>query len=186
MESCKTLLEQAELAEGAGFTAAGAKLRTQAERMRKLAVAYEHYRYVSTEQIESYVAKLKAATLREATDVEIVNALQQMRNSGFSTFEWTIESYRKYATKSHDTLVLAPMEKYAGLPPVEVLNQVKEAKSRGCFDAFVVASVEPVATKIVLPDPIVFGRVDGCTDYFFIGEWGSDVSINDLIGKHDG
>jgi hypothetical protein len=31
-------------------------------------------------------------------------------------------------------------------------------------------------------DPIIFGKIDGCTDRFFIAQWDDDVKIEDIVG----
>jgi hypothetical protein len=153
--------------EAAGFSAAAARLRAVADRKRRLTLAYEHYRYVTSEKIEAFQAKLKAATLnatgREGSDL-----------------------YHNY-----DTLVFVPIElwtgqkhsKGQGLPPADVITKVAEAKRHGVFDTLEVAYIDTVREY---KDPIVFGRIDGCDDAFYIAEWGDDVSISDLIDDNDG
>jgi uncharacterized protein (DUF433 family) len=170
------LLEQAKQAREAGFTAAAENLTKQAELARKLAIAYEHYRYVTREQIRAFVEALHARTVRRPTMDE---ALKQ----GGPLFRADL---LPYASNVYDTLVFDRMEAYPGLPPADVLAAVKAAQERKIFDAFEVAHVQPVATRIVYPDPIVFGLVEGCGDRFFIAEWGEDVKLADLIGSHEG
>lgn len=164
------LLEQAKEAREAGFVAAATDLERKAERARKLVIAYEHYRYVKQETVDAFNAKLKAQTSRPATAAE----RDQFYRSGYSV------------RSIHDKLVLHTMELYPGLPPTDVLAKVKEAKGRDCFDKFEVAEIQPEATHVKLPDPIVFGLIDGCTDRFYIAEWGSDVSITDLLQANEG
>ena len=60
---------------------------------------------------------------------------------------------------------------------------MSEAKARGIFDTFEVAQIDSV---VEYKDPIVFGRIEGCGDRFFVAEWADDVSITDLIGDHEG
>lgn len=105
-----------------------------------------------------------------------------------------IEAYRKRLNKStmkrlplggHEYMDLAftPLERYEKVPPGEVLTKLKEARAMGCFDRFEVAHV--VARKEV-PDPIVFGRVDGCEDRFFVAQWDSDIRIEDILLPAEG
>ena len=162
-----TLLERAAEAEAAGFTAAAETLRTKADRMSRLHRAY-HYRFVSQEVFDKFNQKLKDKTSRPATAAD---AKKIANGTAYYT-----------ATILHDQLTLVALEKYPALPPAEALKATTAARETGIFHRFEVAEVNPVGTEIKLPDPIVFGLVDGCTDRFFVCEWGSDVSIKDLLG----
>lgn len=69
-----------------------------------------------------------------------------------------------------------PVEKYEGLPPVPVIETFKEHKARKVFDYFTIASVNSVH------DPLLLGRIEGDGDNrWFIDNWGTDVSLDDLI-----
>lgn len=153
------------LAVEAGFTRTAAKVALKG----KLAQAYEHYRYVTKAQIEAYQEKLKRATERPAVGAE--------RTSGDG---W------RMVTHVCDQLRFRSLDKYDGLPPADVLEQVKAARERKIFNDFQVADVAPVATKYKMPDPIVFGIIDGCSDRFVIAEWGDDVRVADLIKPNEG
>lgn len=168
----KRVLEAAAEAEACGFTTAAEVVKEKAERARKLAVAYEHYRYVTEEQIQAFNERLMKETGKPKTREDAHRAARPH----------IFHSYEKVA----DQLVMVEIAKYKGLPPREVIQKVKEATARGCFDGMEVAEIAPVSTQVKLPDPIVFGRVEGCGDRFFIAEWGSDVSISDLIGETEG
>lgn len=145
---------QSDLARKAGFEAAADKFDLIADRQRRLVQAYEFYRYVSKAKIEAFQARLKDSTIK-------------------------IDGY----TTTFDQLVFEPVEKYAGMPPKDVLEAVSVAKERGIFDVLEVASIQ---TQRVVADPIVFGRITGCPDRFFVAQWGDDVKLTDLIGEHDG
>jgi hypothetical protein len=74
-------------------------------------------------------------------------------------------------------LSFTSLERYdRDVPPMDVLKKIEEAKAVGCFDSFEIAYIEEVKK-----DPIVFGRIDGCTDRFFIAQWDNDVSIEQII-----
>lgn len=62
------------------------------------------------------------------------------------------------------------------VPPQEVLEKIEAAKNSGCFDYFEIAFVQEVKK-----DPIVFGRIEDCSDRFFIAQWDDDVSIEQII-----
>ena len=168
----KLVLAEAEQAEAAGFTAAAEKLRTTAERARKMAIAYEHYRIVTEEIVQAFNKKLKEKTSRPATEADARKLANQTAHY--------------HATIISDQLTFQAVEKYPGLPPADVLGKLSEAKARQCFDSYEVAEINPVATQIKLPDPLLFGRIEGCPDRFFIAEWGTDVSITDLLKKNEG
>lgn len=170
------MLTQADEAEAAGFLEVSKQLRTKASRVARLALAYELYRVVKQEKVESFNAKLKEKTSRPLD---------------YSNPEDTKYARSGYSSTVMDQLVMVRLETYPGLPPADVIAKVKEAKGHkvngeSLFDWMEVASVEPVATHVKLPDPIVFGRINGCTDRFFIADWGTDVRIGDLLQQHEG
>jgi hypothetical protein len=78
----------------------------------------------------------------------------------------------------YQQLVFTPLEQYPEVPPAEVLERLAEAQKNDCFDYFEVAHIESVEK---LKDPIVLGRIKGCSDRFFISQWNDDVSIEDLL-----
>ncbi len=80
----------------------------------------------------------------------------------------------------YKTLAFTKLEDYGTLPPAHVLDSLETAHERNCFDNFEIAHI------VKVPDPILFGRVDGCNDRFFIDQWDSDVSIDDLIAENEG
>lgn len=68
-----------------------------------------------------------------------------------------------------------PVESYAGIPPMKVLEKFKDVKAKKVFDYFTVASVNAVK------DPLLCGRIENSTSRYFIGQWGDDVSLDDVI-----
>lgn len=133
---------------GLGFTRAANKVSQVVTRKRKMAIAYEHYRFVRSIRIQQFNEELYA---RSSNDPE-----------GY-----------KY-------LRLTPVSDYQEVPPVDVLDKMQEAVGRKCFDSFEVAHIERVK------DPILFGRIDGCTDYFYVAQWEDDVKIEDLLKENEG
>lgn len=176
-------IEHAAKLEAAGMTGAAKALREKADRVRRLAMAYEHFRYVTTEAVTAFMDKLRKSTSK-------FPSWEQFRAQGGAAWGLTKKAYESspanYVKPAHDALTMEPAEAYTGLPTAEVLDKMLAAKTLGVFDSFEVAHVDPVASQVINPDPIIFGRITGCTDRFFVAEWGSDVSINDLIGKNDG
>lgn len=58
--------------------------------------------------------------------------------------------------------------------PDEVLDNLETAKERELFDEFQVLWAEKVK------DPILLGTINGCEDYFYICEWGDDITFEEL------
>ena len=75
-------------------------------------------------------------------------------------------------------LVFIPIEQYDQIPPEHVLDQLDKAVADGCFDRFEVCKIDWIKE---VKDPIVFGRIDGCSDYFFIAQWDDDIKIEDIL-----
>ena len=80
----------------------------------------------------------------------------------------------------YKTLAFIPLQDYPEIPPADVLRALEAAKKDECFDRFEVARIE---SRKVDPDPILWGRIDGCSDRFFIAQWDDDVSIEDILAE---
>ena len=76
-------------------------------------------------------------------------------------------------------LLFTPIADYGKIPPPDVLAKVEEAIKDEIFDSFEVATIQWI---VELKDPIVFGRIKGCNDYFYVAQWDDDVKIEDIIG----
>lgn len=158
MSETTKLLEQAQACEHAGFTAMAATLKQKADAARRMAIAYEKYRYVRDENVVAFQKRLYDTTLRH-------------------------EGAYPNLFHVYDQLTFSPIETYGAVPPREVLDKVTEARREGLFDALEVAKIESTREY---KDPIVFGRIEGCPDRFYVTQWDSDVSIADLIGPNEG
>lgn len=76
-------------------------------------------------------------------------------------------------------LLFTPIEKYGKIPPPEALRRLEDAIKDNIFDGgFEVAAVHEVQELI---DPIIFGRINGTSDRFFIAQWDDDVKIEDIV-----
>lgn len=74
-------------------------------------------------------------------------------------------------------LIVEEIKDYEKVPPDDVLDKLKAAKEKGCFDTFHIAYIRKVK------DPILFGKIDDFKNlYFFVAQWGDDVKIEDIIG----
>ena len=84
---------------------------------------------------------------------------------------------------SYSILAFTSLETYTEVPPEMVLDKIEEAIKRGCFDSFEIARIRSVEVK---KDPIVFGRINGCPDRFFVAQWDDDVKIEDILKENEG
>jgi hypothetical protein len=71
---------------------------------------------------------------------------------------------------------------YGKIPPVAALARLREAVHDNVFDFFEVADIQSVKE---VPDPIIFGRIEGCTDRFYVAQWDDDVTIEEIVGGTD-
>lgn len=85
------------------------------------------------------------------------------------------EDKRAYHYKK---LVFIPLEKYEMIPSATALNALEATQIRGIFDFFSVCKIDWVEE---IKDPIIFGQIEGCEDYFFISQWDDDVRIEEII-----
>lgn len=136
-----------------GFLRVASDLVEILETKRKLAVAYEFYRYVTPEKIALFNMELMKKTGKNMGDA------------------WAMEYQR---------LDFTPIGAYEAVPPEGVLTKLEEAQDRQCFDAFEIAAIKNVK------DPLLFGRVKGSPNYFFIDQWDDDVSIDQLLKENEG
>lgn len=68
-----------------------------------------------------------------------------------------------------------PIDVYAGVPPADVLESLKEHQANKCFDYFAIGLVKQIK------DPILWGRIDDDERRWFIRQWGKDISLDDLL-----
>lgn len=151
-------VDEQELRE-LGLTGAADQVGRDRELARKLRIAFEHFRIVEPDKIERFKKELKAKTLRK-------DGKNQWGN---------IEVY--------DTLKLTPLENYRTVPPKEALDELKKAQALKCFDSFAVATIESVR---IVPDPIIFGKIVGSPNLYYVCQWDNDVSIEDILRSDEG
>lgn len=152
------LTKHIELAQAAGFHAAAQKTREVADRAARMAKAYEFYRFVSEEKIQAFQKQLKEKTFRS-------------------------EGQYPALFENYDVLSFTPAQDYPDMPPPEIMEKVKQTVETGIFDTLEVAKIE--STRIYR-DPIIFGRIQGCPDRFYICQYDDDVKIEDLLGPNEG
>lgn len=156
-------METIELLQELGMVKAVENTTKRIEQSRKLHLAYQNYAFVPQEAVDRFNKKL-----REKTEVIYDKKTGEVRKK---------VDLKKYNEVVYDSLVFKKLADYGEVPPVEVLRDVKKAHDLGVFDAFEVAKVESVREVV---DPIVFGKINGCTDLFMIAQWDNDVKFEDL------
>lgn len=85
------------------------------------------------------------------------------------------EDKRAYHYKK---LIFISLDKYTAIPSITALNALESAQTRGIFDSFMVCKIDWVEE---IKDPIIFGRIEGCEDFFFISQWDNDVRVEEII-----
>jgi len=139
-----------------GLTEAANKVKTARELARKLRIAFEHFRVVTPEVLTRFKKDLHERTYKQ-----------------------DIRTY----TESFHQLKLTALESYTEVPPAEVLKAIRGAKELKCFDRFEVATIEAVQR---VPDPVVFGIIDGCDNKYFVAQWDNDLKIEDILREDEG
>ena len=91
-----------------------------------------------------------------------------------------IDVYNKKLAKQRQVLRNYDINNYEdGIPSEETLLKLEEAQKLNCFDYFEIMRVEEQR------DPILFGRINGCPDRFFISQWGEDVKVEDILMQEE-
>ena len=101
-----------ERLEKLGFADAAARLKVLTERKRKLAIAYEHYRFVREEKITAFNRELERKE-------------PPTSKNGYQ----------------YKQLSFTPVSQYTEVPPEHVLASLEVAMERKCFDRYAVAHI---------------------------------------------
>ncbi len=81
---------------------------------------------------------------------------------------------------SYQALEFTLLENWNKVPPEAALTDLEGAINKECFGWFEVAHI------VEVKDPIIFGRIEGCTDRFFVTQWDNDVSIDEILKPNEG
>jgi hypothetical protein len=159
-----------------GFVTAASEMQRHKEAApkelrQKLRTAFEHYRVVEPHHIERHNIMLKSLTRKVA---------RKWRQYGEVHKEW-----------SYLQLDFTTIHQYPAAPPAEVLVELEKAKAMGCFDRFEICTLgrhSQIESRPVfrLPDPILFGRIDGSENRYFIAQWDDDIKIEDILKEDEG
>jgi hypothetical protein len=83
----------------------------------------------------------------------------------------------------YKTMRFTALEIYQDVPPAEVLQKIREARELKCFDRFEVLTLE---AQEVTPDPVIFGRIEGDDNRYFVAQWDDDVRIEQILREDEG
>ena len=84
---------------------------------------------------------------------------------------------------TYQRLEFIPISEYEQVPPAAVLEALRAARELNCFDAYQVAMI---VSQTVIPDPILFGIITGCSNKYYIAQWDDDVKIEDILKEDEG
>lgn len=153
-----SVCDEKELAE-LGLTAAAEQVKKDRRLAWQLRTAFEHFRFVTPEGIKKF-----------NSDLQLNTKYEKGRN------QWG-------AILQYDQLGFCPLGQYQAVPPKEALADLRKAKELDCFDDFEVATIVSVEK---IPDPIIFGRIKGTDNRYFITQWGDDVKIEQILKEDEG
>ena len=92
--------------------------------------------------------------------------LQAIEDYRYATGE-DLDEFNKDMKQYGKELVVVEIKDYDRIPPDDVLEALKTARAKGCFDTFHIAYIRKVK------DPLLFGKIDEFKNlYFFIAQWG--------------
>lgn len=144
-----------------GMKKAVSKIDSKIKMCEKLSTAYNNFEFIDEDGISSFQERLKKDTTVIVRNGKVVKKVDPSR----------------YQELKYDTLVFNKLSDYEKTPPMDCLIDIKKAQGLGCFDYYEVAEVISVVEVV---DPVVFGRIKGCSDRFFITQWDDDVKWEDL------
>lgn len=147
------VVERAIRLDKLGFKSAAMELAVMHEKKKKLAIAYEHYRFVTPANVQKFNDALLKKTGKNMTSM---------------------------MNMEYQVLAFVPIGDYKTVPPDDVLQKLEVAQERKCFDKYEVAYIKNVK------DPLLFGLVNGTANRFFIAQWDTDISIDDLLKSNEG
>lgn len=131
-----------------GFERAAANVQHKIELQKKMHIAYQNFEFITPDDVDQFNKRLYQETMVES-------------NNG--------------RQRNYKELVMIAPRDYAEVPPADVLEKMAKAKELGCFDYFEIAKIE---ARQEVKDPILFGRIDGCGDRFFVAQWDNDVTMD--------
>ncbi len=166
-----------ELLKELGLDKAADTLGKKLDLKKKLAIAYEHFRFVEPHILYRFQGEVKNKTMKIHVLCSVCKNDDKIKNR----CGLCMGTGAQHMT--HDKLSFTNLKEYPEVPPMDCLLGLKKAKDMGCFDSFEVAKIETVDVR---PDPIIFGLIEGCADKFYITQWMDDISIEDILKESEG
>lgn len=160
-----------------GLDLAASKLDAKLVLKKKLALAYEHYRFIEPHVFVRFQEEIKKKTLLVKVACPLCKNNQKARSTCYYCQTTGAQEM------VYDKLVFNKLKDYPEVPPADCLLDLRKAKDLACFDEFEVGKVE---AQEVRPDPIIFGLINGCEDKFYITQWDDDVKIEDILNDGEG
>jgi hypothetical protein len=119
----------------------------------RIDIAHSRYPYVTQDRVNDFTNRLEKSTEKKVDGM-----------IHYQTLKWM------------------PIEEYTEIPPIYAMEAVHKAQKTNIFDWFEL--VKPIwkqkpEEKVI--DPIVFGRINSCSDRFYITQWDDDIAINDFF-----
>lgn len=144
------------------------------------------------EKLETYTERLKCLGMSNAAKIaerekdlylkEVTIATHGYRKIPFEK----VKEYESQLPYNH-IITTHAINRYPGSPPKEVLRKLDTAQKRNVFNDFGILTVEEKKeekkNKIVEADPILVGLINESNDFYFIAEWGNDISIEQILGE---
>lgn len=146
------MVTQIEKLNELGFKTIHKMIKGNMDVMKNLHLAYQNHDFITSDDVREFRKKLKKATFSKKKDSQ------------------------GYIHQSWETLQFTDVADYKAVPPMQILDKMQTAKDFKCFRVFQIAQIVKI-NRLVKPDPILFGRINGCTDLFIIAEWGNDVTV---------
>jgi hypothetical protein len=196
------LLEHQQLGTPYGYVTIGVGTQSAPDGQQVLALIKKSVKEIEVEPFTAEVRKniidkverlqkcgaSKQALVLEA-EVTVRNALVEIKRLGYKVL--TRKAIGDYENANKMTLTkdgikihIDPIDDYTGNPaegtakdriiPDSVLTELEKANENQVFDEVKVLWVEKVK------DPILLGCIDGCEDFFYITEWGDDISFEQI------
>ncbi len=104
------------------------------------------------------------------------NILKAVTDYTYATGE-DIDDFNNNMKAEGKRLKIELMKDYKRLPPDHVLESLKKAQDSKIFDTFHVAYI------VKVKDPILFAKIKVFPNlYFFIDQWGDDVTFEEILG----
>lgn len=150
-------LTEADKYRNLGLTAIAETLERKANKsLKELAISLAGYKRINRSELDKFQQEL-----REVSDYHSKRELA----------ETPLERYIGQHHVEGDTVEEAKL----AVPPADILEKLKVAKDSKLFDEFSVLHIKYV------PDPILCGKIKESKDLYFIGEWGDDVKLTDIV-----